>query len=131
MCGNDDRDVSHHRTVQPRCQWCGQPLEDGALGRRRRYCSRSCRQRAYEQRNGVTSRAVKLDDQDIILRGEKRRHLLDSMTRAEYALADFEQIIGLFRNDEITADDLDGMLSDCAAEAREAIGEIVSIRKKI
>lgn len=79
----------------------------------------------------MTSRAVKLDDQDIILRGEKRRHLLDSMTRAEYALADFEQIIGLFRNDEITADDLDGMLSDCAAEAREAIGEIVSIRKRI
>ncbi|MXP22115.1 hypothetical protein GIY30_12250 [Gordonia sp. HNM0687] len=32
------------------CAWCGRSMIDSDLGRRRKYCKRSCRQRAYEQR---------------------------------------------------------------------------------
>ena len=32
------------------CQWCGKEL-DPAASRRKKYCSNSCKQRAYERRN--------------------------------------------------------------------------------
>ena len=32
------------------CLWCGNPLEYNGRGRKPKYCSRSCRQRAYECR---------------------------------------------------------------------------------
>lgn len=39
------------------CGWCGQRLPEDAkiskVGRPRRYCSQSCRQRAYERRSAV------------------------------------------------------------------------------
>lgn len=36
------------------CQWCGAELaEQEGRGRRRKYCSDSCKQRAYEHRNNV------------------------------------------------------------------------------
>nr|AAA91010.1 SpdA [Streptomyces phaeochromogenes] len=34
----------------PLCAWCGGPMQQPATGRRREYCRRSCRQRAYEDR---------------------------------------------------------------------------------
>jgi hypothetical protein len=34
----------------PRCAWCGRPIEFAPVGRLRRYCNHSCRQRAYEVR---------------------------------------------------------------------------------
>ncbi|MFB7032223.1 MULTISPECIES: hypothetical protein [unclassified Streptomyces] len=34
----------------PLCAWCGGPMEQSPVGRRREYCRRSCRQRAYEDR---------------------------------------------------------------------------------
>lgn len=32
------------------CRWCGRPIPESGAGRPRRYCRRSCRQRAYEHR---------------------------------------------------------------------------------
>ena len=32
------------------CLWCNAPIEQSGTGRRKRYCSRSHRQRAYESR---------------------------------------------------------------------------------
>ncbi len=49
-----------------RCEWCQQPL--GALnkkGRRRRYCSQSCRQRAYQSRK--RSRQLGLGDGELVV----------------------------------------------------------------
>ncbi|GAA4801264.1 hypothetical protein [Corynebacterium canis] len=39
--------------IEKRCEWCGKPipLPPANRGRPKRYCNRSCRQRAYEQRN--------------------------------------------------------------------------------
>ncbi|MEU3624265.1 hypothetical protein BS329_35160 [Amycolatopsis coloradensis] len=53
------------------CGWCGRRLEQGGnVGRRRRYCGQSCRQRAYErrtalQRSGLPEDAVVLSDTEI------------------------------------------------------------------
>lgn len=49
----DDTEALHD-DVAP-CQWCGRPVSQPASGRRRKYCKRSCRQRAYEHRQ-MTSR---------------------------------------------------------------------------
>lgn len=32
------------------CAWCGEPIRQSGVGRSKDYCRRSCRQRAYEQR---------------------------------------------------------------------------------
>nr|VDG63673.1 Uncharacterised protein [Streptococcus thermophilus] len=38
------------------CLWCGAPIEQlQGRGRRRKYCTDSCKQRAYEQRHSVLS----------------------------------------------------------------------------
>lgn len=36
------------------CEWCGKEMTVSARGRRRKYCSQQCRQRAYEQRIHLT-----------------------------------------------------------------------------
>ncbi|PXY29491.1 hypothetical protein DI005_15145 [Prauserella sp. PE36] len=57
--------------VPKHCGWCGRRLEQsGTVGRRRRYCGQSCRQRAYErraavQRTGLPEDAVVLSDTEI------------------------------------------------------------------
>ena len=48
MTGEDGEDVQD--PAPGLCEWCGRPVRQGATGRRRRYCRRSCRQRAYEAR---------------------------------------------------------------------------------
>ncbi|MFD9890522.1 hypothetical protein ACFWY9_14350 [Amycolatopsis sp. NPDC059027] len=60
------------RTSAPKhCGWCGRRLPAaGNVGRRRRYCGQSCRQRAYErrtalQRSGLPEDAVVLSDTEI------------------------------------------------------------------
>ena len=56
------------RRAGQHCGWCGRILEQGTnVGRRRRYCGQSCRQRAYErrtavQRTGLPEDAVVLSD---------------------------------------------------------------------
>ena len=39
------------------CEWCGRPFaQTPGRGRRRKYCSDSCKQRAYEARRGIPAR---------------------------------------------------------------------------
>ena len=65
-------EVGPARRGAPRhCGWCGRRLpEGGNVGRRRRYCGQSCRQRAYErrtalQRSGLPEDAVVLSDTEV------------------------------------------------------------------
>ncbi|PXY22471.1 hypothetical protein [Prauserella muralis] len=59
------------KPVPKHCGWCGRRLEQGTtVGRRRRYCGQSCRQRAYErraavQRTGLPEDAVVLSDTEL------------------------------------------------------------------
>jgi hypothetical protein len=64
--------VAMRRPAAPKhCGWCGRRLpESGNVGRRRRYCGQSCRQRAYErraavQRSGLPEDAVVMSDTEI------------------------------------------------------------------
>lgn len=49
------------RPLQTPCQWCGNAVEQSATGRLRRYCDRSCRQRAYEARTAQRRLQVDVD----------------------------------------------------------------------
>ncbi|KIQ15044.1 hypothetical protein ASG56_20070 [Rhodococcus sp. Leaf7] len=55
------RDGSARSRRPGTCVWCGRPVAEVALGRRRRYCRRSCRQRAYEQRESVKDTTIPAD----------------------------------------------------------------------
>ncbi|MCT1548332.1 hypothetical protein [Corynebacterium amycolatum] len=44
-------------TTTANCQWCGREMEVAFRGRRRKFCSQACRQRAYEKRTGVAKGA--------------------------------------------------------------------------
>jgi hypothetical protein len=63
--------VPARRGAPRHCGWCGRRLpEGGNVGRRRRYCGQSCRQRAYErrtalQRSGLPEDAVVLSDTEV------------------------------------------------------------------
>lgn len=44
---------------EKRCEWCGKPIVvENMRGRPKRYCSRSCRQRAYEHRNHKLGKTI-------------------------------------------------------------------------
>ena len=48
--------IEHEDTetpVEKTCPQCGQLIPPQKTGRRRKYCSQSCRQHAYEERNGL------------------------------------------------------------------------------
>ena len=52
-----------------RCEWCGRRLAPATVGRPRRYCRRSCRQRAYESRRRSSELGLG-DDELIVTRNE-------------------------------------------------------------
>ena len=73
-----------------RCAWCRYPLEAvNEKGRRRRYCSQSCRQRAYQSRK--RAKQLGLGNGELIVSSV----LLDRMNRRlkvlEDALAEAER----------------------------------------
>ncbi|MET9957303.1 hypothetical protein ABZ135_37905 [Streptomyces sp. NPDC006339] len=54
------------------CAWCGSPVEQPATGRSRDYCRRSCRQRAYEERQVAKRIAEAVDARHVSSRDEQR-----------------------------------------------------------
>nr|WP_105360322.1 hypothetical protein [Corynebacterium camporealensis] len=59
------------------CQWCGKELPPGGRGRPRKFCSPSCKQRAYEQRNNVVGTQIPSDA--VILSPSKAASLRDGL----------------------------------------------------
>ncbi|QGU01966.1 hypothetical protein CKALI_05480 [Corynebacterium kalinowskii] len=68
------------------CAWCGKTIEAGGRGRPKKYCSHSCRQRAYEQRNNVAGTSIPAEA--VILRPEKVAQLKDSLFELRCAAED-------------------------------------------
>ena len=62
-------------TTVTHCGWCGREVVANSLGRRRRYCQQSCRQRAYEQRH--SARSQDLPDDAVVLRAEEVAAIAD------------------------------------------------------
>ncbi len=61
-----------------RCEWCGRqlPVQDG-IGRRRKYCGQSCRQRAYEDRNARQRHELPADA--VVISADERDDLADRL----------------------------------------------------
>lgn len=68
------------------CAWCGKMIDTGGRGRPKKYCSHSCRQRAYEQRNNVAGTTIPAEA--VILRPEKVSQLQDSLFELRCAAED-------------------------------------------
>ncbi|MFT4200652.1 hypothetical protein [Gordonia sp. (in: high G+C Gram-positive bacteria)] len=68
------------------CAWCGREIVDSTLGRRRKYCQQSCRQRAYEQR--TLTAGTSIPDDAVILRPDEVRDLADRLFELRCAAED-------------------------------------------
>ncbi|MCK7660532.1 hypothetical protein JIM95_000300 [Corynebacterium sp. CCM 8835] len=71
---------------QATCQWCQGPVPEQDRGRPRKYCSHSCRQRAYEQRSRVSGTSIPEDA--VIMRPEKAERLTDLLFELRCAAED-------------------------------------------
>ena len=75
------------RTDIRHCGWCGLRLpEDGKVGRPRRYCSQSCRQRAYERRSAVQRGG--LPEDAVVLSAAELADLQDRLFQLRCAAED-------------------------------------------
>lgn len=74
--------------AEPRhCGWCGVRLPDeGKVGRPRRYCSQSCRQRAYERRSAVQRGG--LPEDAVVLSAAELADLQDRLFQLRCAAED-------------------------------------------
>ncbi|UGT43982.1 hypothetical protein LTV02_11590 [Nocardia yamanashiensis] len=74
------------RTRLLSCLWCGREIAESELGRRRRYCRQSCRQRAYEHRNSVKGTGIPEDS--VVLSAQEVADLSDRWFAARCAAED-------------------------------------------
>src|SRR5699024_898094 len=102
------------RRGETSCAWCGRPVDEGSSGRRRRYCRRSCRQRAYEQRQSL--RARELPEGTVVLSEAESADLMDRMFQLRCACEDLHIAI---TEEEDTAE-LRRMSDELVAAARRA-----------
>ncbi len=75
------------RSGPAHCLWCGAelPVSTG-VGRRRRYCAQSCRQRAYENRNALERGAIPPDS--VVLTQQEHDDLADRLYQVRCAAED-------------------------------------------
>lgn len=74
-------------STRPRpCRWCGRSIAQEPTGRPRLYCRRSCRQRAYEQRQRV--RGQDLPEDSVVLSSREIESLADRLFTARAAAED-------------------------------------------
>jgi len=79
--------VTISRTVSaPTCAWCGKELAVSGRGRPRKYCSQSCKQRAYEQRHNVTGTSI--PQEAVIIHPDRAAALRDSLFELRCAAED-------------------------------------------
>ncbi|GLB62138.1 hypothetical protein NCCP2495_00160 [Dietzia sp. NCCP-2495] len=86
MDSDDTTDQPAPRRGETSCAWCGRPVDEGGTGRRRRYCRRSCRQRAYEQRRSL--RMQDLPEGTVVLSEAESADLMDRMFQLRCACED-------------------------------------------
>ncbi|MBB1029944.1 hypothetical protein G6027_03355 [Dietzia sp. SLG310A2-38A2] len=102
------------RRGEASCAWCGRPVDEGHTGRRRRYCRRSCRQRAYEQRQSL--RVRELPEGTVVLSEAESTDLMDRMFQLRCACEDLHTAI--LEGEDAT--ELSRMSGDLVAAARRA-----------
>ncbi|MCJ0905880.1 hypothetical protein B2J88_14550 [Rhodococcus sp. SRB_17] len=96
------------------CVWCGRAVAAVGVGRRRRYCCQSCRQRAYEQRSAVKGTAIPADA--VILTAGEASELVDRMFEVRCAAEDVATAVA----EGADTAELISMCEQLTALAREA-----------
>lgn len=72
---------------EPVCAWCGKPISvNNGRGRKRKYCSSSCKQRAYEQRQLLAGTTV--DAESVILSKARVAEIRDQLYALRCAAED-------------------------------------------
>jgi hypothetical protein len=75
---------------QPRCRWCGRPIETReGPGRKREFCKQSCRQADYISRQ--RSREAGLSEAELVVTREALEQLRDRLYVLEKAVEDVER----------------------------------------
>ena len=98
-----------------RCTWCGRRLPDqGGVGRRRRYCAQSCRQRAYEDRHALNRGQLPADA--VVLSAEEFRDLADRLFQVRCAAEDVATAV----DERVDVGELGGLLDQLLAATRDA-----------
>ncbi|MEJ6548485.1 MULTISPECIES: hypothetical protein [unclassified Corynebacterium] len=80
-----------HRSSPQRCEWCNREIIQEGPGRRRRYCSQSCRQRAYEQRQSLKDTTIPADS--VILPRATADELTDRLFEVRCAAEDIHAAV--------------------------------------
>ncbi|MDQ6658158.1 MAG: hypothetical protein M3Z00_08040, partial [Actinomycetota bacterium] len=98
-----------------RCLWCGRALADGnSVGRKRRYCGQSCRQRAYESRAALDRGGLPADA--VVLTGDEREALSDRLFQVRGAAEDVATALA----DGATPAELSSLVDDLVGFAKDA-----------
>ncbi|MCT1442478.1 hypothetical protein I6I10_09815 [Corynebacterium glucuronolyticum] len=107
-------DVEQSKTArkQPSCAWCGKPIEAGSCGRRRKYCSQACRQRAYEQRNNLSN--TNIPNNAVMLTPDQADELKDKLFEVRCAAEDIREAV----RDGATQTELEGLIDDLVTLTR-------------
>lgn len=95
------------------CQWCGREFGDLSRGRPRKYCSQSCRQRAYEQRHAVVGTTIPQDA--VIMTKDRAQDLTDGLFQLRCAAED----IATASREGATSKEIEDLCSELIALARQ------------
>lgn len=96
------------------CAWCGRPVDDTGMGRRRRYCRQSCRQRAYEQRAAVKGSSIPVDA--IVLTADEAAAAADRAFEVRCAAEDVTTAV----EEGADSESLRRLCEDLVSKARDA-----------
>ncbi|OFT62680.1 hypothetical protein [Corynebacterium sp. HMSC05E07] len=114
MIGTQDRQPgSPRRNNAATCQWCGKEIEQGGRGRPRKFCSPSCKQRAYEQRHSVAGTTIPADA--VILTPDKADQLRDGLFELRCCAED----VATAASESATAEEMEELCSELVTLARK------------
>ncbi|MGX1737590.1 hypothetical protein ACWIB8_00250 [Corynebacterium flavescens] len=95
------------------CQWCGKELPPNGRGRPRKFCSASCKQRAYEQRNNVSGTSIPADA--VILSPQRANALRDGLFELRCSAED----VATASKEGAASEELTQLCAELVALARE------------
>lgn len=100
LCGKpamriDRRDVGFPTVAeQTRCEWCSAKIPAQlSVGRRRRYCTQACRQRAYEKRHQQAGGTAPVDPESVVVRRSELESLQDRLYVLRSAIEVLEDVL--------------------------------------
>ncbi|MDF0530685.1 hypothetical protein P0W64_13995 [Tsukamurella sp. 8F] len=73
------------------CAWCGREVVSEGPGRTRKYCKRSCRQRAYESRAALAGTPLPADS--VVLSAQEAESLSERMFEVRCAAEDVQTAV--------------------------------------